>query len=406
MTRQELRLLVLSGAVAVPVAILGVGVALAPETTDFRCLWTGAAFLLDGRDPYDLAVWTAATASLAIDVFGRLNGGNCFGTYPYPLTTAVAMLPLGALPLGVAAVIWELLIFVGAVAGTALLARAAALSRSLGLMLVVIVLASQPFEQNVMSAQFGGLSLLAVGLLAAPSLGPARAGAGLLLAALKPHVIPLVPLVRARSVNVGTIAAALAPLALIALVSIVLRPTWPLGWLAELGGQRRDMLGIEVSVWTLASVVGIPAIGPALAAAGIVPLAVAARRASDLHVVDLIAVVALGWLIVNPYGLTASHLAPLAVAWVAILRRAVTPTSSAPLVLALFAVAGVMPWAMYLIRFDVLAYGGLEVTGALVPLATAVVLVGALARSTEPRHAPADERERGHEPTTTSPASV
>src|SRR5258705_1591058 len=134
MTRQELRLLVLAVAVAVPIAILGVAVALAPETTDFRCFWTGSAFLLSGEDPYLLDPWTRATSSLAIDAFGRLNGGNCFGTYPYPLTTAVAMLPLGALPLGVAAVIWEALIFGGAVAGIATLSQAAALPRSRGLM--------------------------------------------------------------------------------------------------------------------------------------------------------------------------------------------------------------------------------------------------------------------------------
>ena len=36
---------------------------------------------------------------------------------------------------------------------------------------------------------------------------------------------------------------------------------------------------------------------------------------------------------------------------------------------------------MYLIRFDVLAYNGLEVTSALVPLATAFVLAAALSRS-------------------------
>ncbi|MGH2491861.1 MAG: hypothetical protein ACRDF9_10155 [Candidatus Limnocylindria bacterium] len=382
MSRQELRLLVLAAAVSIPVAILGVAVALAPETTDFRCFWTGSAFLLTGQDPYDLEVWTRATSSLAIDAFGRLNGGNCFGTYPYPLTTAVAMLPFGVLPLGIAAVIWEILIFAGAVAGVALLAQAAGLSRRFGLMLVVVVLMSQPFEQNVMSAQFGGLSLLALGLLAAPKLGSGRAGVGLVLAAMKPHVIPLVPLVRARGERLALIAAALAPLALIALVSLALRPTWPMGWLAELGGQRREMLGIEVTVWTLASVAGIPALGPALVAAGIAPLAVAARRARDLHVVELIAVVALAWLIVNPYGLTASHLAPLAVAWVAIMRRAVTPTTSAPLVVALFAVASVLPWAMYLVRFDVLAYGGLEVASALIPPATAAVLAAALARST------------------------
>jgi hypothetical protein len=381
MSRQEIRLLILAAFVAVPLAILGVAAASTPETTDFRCFWTGANFVATGRDPYDLAEWTRATYSVGLDAFGRLRESNCFGTYPYPLTTAVAMLPFGVLPLGVAAVIWEILVFVTAIVGAALLARAAALSRSLGLVLVVLILVSQPFEQNVMSAQFGGVSLLALGLLAAPSIGVGRAGLGVVLAAMKPQVIPLVPLVRARGEPVKAIALAAAPLALLAVVSLAVQPAWPIGWLTELGGQRRDMLSMEVSLWTLASVAGIPLLAPALVMAGIAPLVVAVRRARDLRGLDVIAAVALGWLIVNPYGLTSSHLAPLAAAWVAILRRAVTPTTSGPLVIALFVVAGVLPWVMYLVRLDVLVYGGLEVTSALVPPATAAVLAWALMRS-------------------------
>jgi hypothetical protein len=367
--------------VLVPLAILGVRAAVTPETTDFRCLWTGAAFVLGGRDPYDLADWTRATYSVGVDAFGRIRESNCFGSYPYPLTTAIAMVPLGALPIEIAALIWEAMVFAGAMVGAALLAQAAALSRSLGLALVVIVLASQPFEQTVMSAQFGGLSLLALGLLAAPTLGSIRPGAGVLLAAMKPHVIPLVPLVRARGERVKTIAIALAPIAVLALVSLVVRPAWPLGWIAELTGQRREMFADAVSLWTLASVAGIPMLGPALIAAGILPMAIAAVRARDLHILDAMAVAALVWLLVIPYGLTSGQLAPLAIAWAAILRRATTPTMSEPLIVALMGVAGVLPWAMYAVRFDVLAYKGLEVTGALVPLATAVVLAVAIARS-------------------------
>jgi hypothetical protein len=393
MSGQERRSLVLAAALLVPLAILGVRAAVTPETTDFRCLWTGAAFVLSGRDPYDLADWTRATYSVGLDAFGRVRESNCFGSYPYPLTTAIAMVPLGALPLEIAAVIWEILLFAGAVVGAALLAQAAGISRSLGLALVVIVLVSQPFEQTVMSAQFGGLSLLALGLLAGPTLGSIGPGVGVLLAAMKPHVIPLVPLVRARGERARTILIALVPLTLIALVSLVLRPTWPLGWIAELTGQRREMFADAVSLWTLASVAGIPTFAPVLIAAGIVPMTVAAIRARDLHVLDAMAVAALAWLLLIPYGLTSGQLAPLAIAWAAILRRAVTPTKSDGLVVSLFAVAGILPWAMYLVRFDVLAYKGLEVTGALVPLATAVVLAAAIARSPQVVTSSDDSRE-------------
>jgi len=381
MSRDELRLLVLAAVVVVPVAILGFGAALTPETTDFRCFWTGAAFVATGRDPYDVAEWTRATSGVALDVFGRIRPGNCPGSYAYPLTTAIAMLPLGVLPLHVAAVIWELMIFATAVAGAALLARAASLSRYLSLALVVLVLMSQPFEQTVMSAQFGGLSLFAVGLLASQKVGPRRAGVGLIFAAMKPHVIHFVPLVRARGERARTIVVAVAPIGALLLVSLALRPAWPISWIAELIGQRRDMFGASVSLWTLASVAQSPLLGPALVVAAIVPLALAGRRARDLDLLDAIAVVALAWLIVVPYGLTSDQPAPLAVAWVAILRRAVTPSTSTAHVVALFVVGGILPWVLYGVRFDVLAYNGLEVTGALVPPATAIVLAAAFTRS-------------------------
>jgi hypothetical protein len=399
MSAQERRLLVLSAAILLPLGILGVRAALTPETTDFRCFWTGAAFVLGGRDPYDVAEWTRATSGVALDVFGRIRESNCPGRYAYPLTTAIAMLPFGLLPLGIAAAIWELLILIAAVAGAALLAQAAALSRSLGLALVVMVLVSQPFEQTVMSAQFGGLSLLAIGLLATPKLGSIRSGVGVLLAAMKPHVIPLVPLVRARGERAGVIATAAVPITLVLLVSLAVQPTWLLSWIAELGGQRREMFAASVSLWTLAAVAGLPMLAAPLVALGVVPMTVAALRARDLHIIDAIAVVALAWLILVPYGLTSDQVAPLAVAWVAILRRAITPTTSEPLVVALFAVASVFPWAMYLVRFDVLAYHGLEVTSALVPLATAAVLAIALARSAQV----VPGAERSANPATTSP---
>jgi hypothetical protein len=194
-------------------------------------------------------------------------------------------------------------------------------------------------------------------------------------------VIPLVPLIRARGESARTIILAVAPIAALVLVSLAVRPTWPLSWVAELGGQRREMFAASVSVWTLASVVQSPLLGPLLVAAAIVPMAFAARRARDLHVLDVIALVALAWLVVVPYGLTSDQPAPLAVAWVAILRRAVVPTVSPILVAALFVVAAILPWALFGTRFELLAYNGLELNGALVPVATAILLASALARS-------------------------
>ena len=397
-SRYELRLLVLAVAVLAPVGFLGIRAAVTPETTDFRCFWTGAAFVLSGRDPYDVGEWTRATSGVAADVFGQVRESNCPGRYGYPLTTAVAMLPLGALPLALAAAIWEFVLFAAAVAGAALLAHAAGLSRSLGVALVVLVFASQPFEQTVISAQFGGLSLLALGILAAPKLGPIRPAIAVLLAALKPHAIPLVPLVRARGEHAGAIARAAVPVTLVVLASLAVQPTWPMSWIGELGGQRREMFAASVSLWTFASAAGTPMLAPVLMVMGLVPMAVAARRA-QLHVLDAIAIVALGWLLVVPYGLTSDQLAPLSAAWVAILRRAVTPTVSPPLLIALLAVAGLLPWALYAVRYDVLPYRGLDLIGALVPLVTAAVLAWAVARSPDL----VTRTERSANPAVTSP---
>src|SRR5437867_10279192 len=83
MSGQERRLLVLAAALLVPLAILGVRAAVTPETTDFRCLWTGASFVLSGRDPYALADWTRAAHSLGAGVFRRVRERNRVAIYQY-----------------------------------------------------------------------------------------------------------------------------------------------------------------------------------------------------------------------------------------------------------------------------------------------------------------------------------
>lgn len=389
LSAREVRLLLLAAVVALPVAVLGVRAAITPLTTDFFCFWTGSSFLLSGRDPYDQLEWARATSAVGVDAFGRIRDANCPGRFGYPLTTAVTMVPLAVLSLGHAAAVWELGIFVATVIGTALLARAAAVVRWLGIVLVVVVVISQPFEQTVLSAQFGGVSLLAIGLLAAPRVKTSLGSFALLLVAVKPHAVPLVPLVLLRT-DRRRLAVVAMPLLLLAVVSLALRPGWLASWIAELGGHRVAMFAEAVSLWTLANVAGQPLLGPVLIAAGMLPLLpiLIAGRAHDRHMLDVIAALALSWLLLSPYGRSDDQLAPLAVAWAAILRRAVIPQTSGWIVFALFSVAGVLPWMLYLVRFDVLAYGGLEVLNALVPPVTAWVLGLVVMRQDRPRVAP------------------
>ena len=123
--------LALFGAVvvtAVPVVAFSVALALAPQPTDFMCFWSGAELLSRGQDPYDPQTWSAAVDGLFPNWLGLLRRPPCPGSYGYPLWTALATLPLGILPLRVAAFVWMLLLVGGIAAGLVLLARSARLS--------------------------------------------------------------------------------------------------------------------------------------------------------------------------------------------------------------------------------------------------------------------------------------
>ncbi|HUQ16856.1 MAG TPA: hypothetical protein VM070_03625, partial [Candidatus Saccharimonadales bacterium] len=65
---------------------------------DFFCFWSGGRLVLHGDSPYDRAAWAAATGGLQPGREGTLTAGACTARYAYPLWTAVALLPVGALP--------------------------------------------------------------------------------------------------------------------------------------------------------------------------------------------------------------------------------------------------------------------------------------------------------------------
>jgi hypothetical protein len=376
-TAREKRLLVLLAVVLVPLVILAARVAATSMTTDFYCFWSGSSFVLQGHDPYDESAWTAATSGTSLDAFDRLRGTNCYTRYLYPLTTAIAMAPIALLPLGVAAALWEIAIFVGALAGSLLLAKAARLARHDALTLAVLVAISLPFEQTVMAAQFGGLALFAAGLLAAPRIGAARAATAIVFAALKPHLLPIAVLARLWRMPLRTVALASAPIVVLAIVSLFVDPTWPGRWLGGLGGDRRNLFAVSVSVWTLGAVTALPLLPVVIVVAALVLLAVAFVRRRPLDALDAVAIGAVAWQVVVPYGLVGDQMASLALCWAAIYRRIIAQGSVA-LTAALFTVAGILPWILYATRFDFLAFGGLELSSTLVPPATALVLAVAL----------------------------
>jgi hypothetical protein len=173
------------------------------------------------------------------------------------------------------------------------------------------------------------------------------------------------------------VALAIAPIAVLAVVSLFLEPTWPGRWLGSLSGDRRNLIAVSVSVWTLGAVTALPLLPAVIVVAALVPLAIAFVRRRPLDVLDAVAIGAVAWQIVVPYGLVGDQLASLALCWAAIYRRIIAQGSPA-LAAALFTVAGILPWILYATRFDILAFGGLELSSTLVPPATALVLAAAL----------------------------
>jgi hypothetical protein len=360
-----------------PFVVLGVGVASTPRATDFNCYWSGAHIVLAGGDPYDSATWAAATGADVVNLFGTTRETHCPAGYGYPLTTAIALIPLGVLPIEIAIVPWQAAFILAMAVGIALLSRAARLGRAEALLFGILVVASEPFFYEFIDVRFGGLLVLAVGLLASSDLIHAGPVLGTVLAVLKPHLMPLAVLVRLRELGMRSAAAALAPVYVLIGASLVVDPAWPAKWIGEILGPRIDMAtaGQSSTLWLLGRVVGIPALGPVLMAVGIGALVVALWRARGrITRLDAVAASTVGWAMVVPYALSGDHLVSLAVVSAAVLRRG-TPT----LTLSLLLIAGVLPWLLYATRYDLLVYRGLEVSNALVPLALALLLAAVIA---------------------------
>ena len=368
-------------AVLIILGALGVMAATTPRTTDFFCLWTGSRIVAQGGDPYSAALYQPAIEGRSADIFGNVRAGNCAYGYFYPFTTAIVMLPLGVLPLEAAAIVWEILIFAGAAIGLALIAKAAGLDRTHTLALALFIFASQMFYWNVVNAQFGGVMLLAMGLLASPHAGVPRSVAGLGLTMLKPHALTLVPIVRALSLDRRSLAAAVVVGALVLLASVLVRPGWLGAWIGGVGGQSRGSFDVSVSLWRLETVLGVPGLAVVLVGLTLGILGVAAWRARPLDTVDALAVAAIAWQVIVPYGLSYDQLAPIALASASIMR-AVTEPRMRYMTALLFIAVVVVPWPLYS-RGEVLTSprsGDLEVLNSLVPVVVAVLLAFALAQ--------------------------
>jgi hypothetical protein len=360
------------------------------EGTDFDCLWSGARLVADRQDPYDEAVWVRAAGRPRTDARGDLvPTSSCALRYGYPLWTALAMVPLGTLPLPVAAIAWMTLSLVATAAGAAAAWRASGGRRAGAILFASIVLTAQPFWLLLISGQLVGIALGLAGLSALwlARHEDVRAGASFGLLALKPQLIALcgpVLFVWGLFARPRAALAAAAVVVALVVVSIAIAPGWPLEWLAEITGRRLHIAALLATAWGLsADLFGTVLVAPLLIAAVTGGAWYLARRhATPIGVASIaLAISVFG----TPHAWSYDHLV-LVVPWAHTLAIGARSTGAARVTLFLgtAAVASFLPWVLYALAFS----RGTETLNALVPALTALLVAAALRGDTGPAYTP------------------
>ena len=291
-------------ATAAPIVAFSIAQALAPQTTDFMCFWSGAALVAHGQDPYDPGAWSAAVDGLFPNWLGLSRRPPCPGSYGYPLWTAIATVPLGILPLGVVAFVWMLLLIGGIAAGLLLLARSAGLPAQRTLLFAAITLGSQPAWLTALTSHYGGIDLFALGLLTLPRTAarPGRFAVGIVLLLLKPHIAPLVLLDRARAAAPRALAAAVAGTLGLVVASLLVRPSWPAEWINELSGHRSAIAGTSPTLYGLTTwLSGQATLGLVVVALALGAFTLSLRGTQVSDAVDRVAVAVTMGLLAVPY---------------------------------------------------------------------------------------------------------
>ena len=157
------------------------------ESGDFGIIWCGPRALLDGADPYDAGSWNSERLRYGMPITNS-------AVYSYPPWVAIALLPLGALPFGVAATIWT----AGGIVLAGLALRALLHAYTPGLPLVhalvgFVLLVSQPGVATFFSGQWGFVLVAAVAgaALFARSRRPIAGALSSLVFAAKPQYFVL-----------------------------------------------------------------------------------------------------------------------------------------------------------------------------------------------------------------------
>jgi hypothetical protein len=362
--------------VLVACAVLALGVRAAvtvrdADISDFRCFYEAGRLVATGSDPYDRAAWAAAAYTDPVRV------PHCARTFIYPLWTAVAIAPLSVVPERTAVALWEAILFACTLTAIALIARTWAMLGGAKVLLATL-LWSQPLFSAIGNAQFGPVILLAA---AAVAYAIERRRRVLLAAAwwlmlLKPHISALVMagtlVVTSRRVAVALLAGALA----IALVTLVLVPTWPLDLVRE-NIDQQQLLGDRGlgTMWTLASDLGLPAIAGGAAAIVVVLVCAALLPWRRLRPREIVAALVAASLLLTPYA-RPHDLVVLAVCWGAALEaaRQAEPGARRRLTMGVIAAGLVIPWVVTVLSL----FGAPLSLYVTVSLATAAVTVAAI----------------------------
>lgn len=314
--------------------------------SDFFQFWAAPRLILEGADPYDPADWVGIYAREATAPVELLTST---GRLAYPLWVALLLLPMGALPFGVAAAGW----LVAQLATVAFALRTlVALSgggRRETLLLFGLAAGSQPLWLLVGGGNMTGflLGLFVASLAAALARQPLRAGFALGLLAVKPHplgiAVPALLLVARDRVRL-VIAAGIVVTALL-VASLALDTAWVGKWLSA-AFDLQGTTGSNATVWTIGRAIPLPFAAPLLAAASLAALVAWWRSRSDpfLRLAGAIPVS----VFVAPHGWSYDHLF-LFVTLAAILARLAKvagPRRVIGLALAA-AAAGPLPWLLY-----------------------------------------------------------
>ncbi len=340
---------------------------------DFASFWVMGRMLLDGQDQYDFNAYVAAHQAIGSRALTIVVAGT--PTF-YPLTTALLCAPFAVFPVAIAAPLWlvsQVVLGAGALVALGRTLFPQTLRRDLTLLLGLAV-AFQPAWLLAAGGNIGGFLLAIVAssaaLLVSGRAYAAGAVAGLLV--VKPHLfvfallVLLLTLPRATLVRFFGAAAAVA--GGLTAITLLIRPSWVLQLIAELGA-------IAAYASRQATVFGLLGPDNALLAWGIViaslfAVVAWARWKSPPAAFILAAAIPLS-LFGTRYGWSYDHILLLVTVAVTLAILAPAPDRMRIALLLALAIAAIaLPWATYVIAFQ----RGDESWSAIVPLAVLLVL--------------------------------